>query len=182
MLLNILLATLTLCYPIAVYFGLQNFAPQQVATLLLALAVIRLVRLGKSPLNHWAWPPIIIVLGLWSLSSNTDMGLKLYPVLMNMSFFVVFSWSLHKGTPIIERLARLDEPELPASAIAYTRQVTFAWSLFFIANGSVALYTVYLQDAEIWALYNGLISYLLMGTFFASEWLLRQHVKAKHSD
>ncbi len=182
MLLNIALAILTLCYPAAVYFGLQNFAPQQVAALLLVLAAIRLLSLGKSPLNHWSWPPIILVLGLWSLSSNSDMGLKLYPVLVNISFFIVFSWSLRVGPPVIERLARLTEPQLPDSAIAYTRKITIVWCLFFVANGSVALYTVWLQDAKIWALYNGFISYLLMAALFSVEWLIRQTVRAKHND
>lgn len=182
MLLNIILATLTLCYPAAVYFGLQHFNPQQMAALLLTLAVIRFMSLGKSPINHWAWPPLILVLALWSLSSNSDMGLKLYPVLMNISFFIVFAWSLRVGPPIVERLARLTEPELPESAIAYTRRVTGAWCLFFIVNGAIALYTVWLQNAEIWALYNGFISYLLMGVFFAVEWLIRQKVKARNHD
>lgn len=182
MLLNTLLGILTLCYPAAVYFGLQSFDPQHMAALLLALAVIRFLSLGKSPLNHWAWPPLILVLALWSLSSNSDLGLKLYPVLMNLSFFIVFAWSLRVGPPIIERLARLTEPDLPESAIKYTRHVTLAWCFFFVANGSIALYTVWLQDPKIWALYNGLIAYLLMGTFFAAEWLIRQTVKARNHD
>jgi uncharacterized membrane protein len=32
---------------------------------------------------------------------------------------------------------------------------------------------------RVWALYNGLIAYLLIGTLFAVEWLVRQRVKAR---
>jgi uncharacterized membrane protein len=29
---------------------------------------------------------------------------------------------------------------------------------------------------EVWALYNGLLAYLLMGAMFAGEWLVRRKV------
>jgi len=35
------------------------------------------------------------------------------------------------------------------------------------------------QRPEIWALYNGLISYGLMGLLFAGEWLVRRRVRAR---
>lgn len=32
---------------------------------------------------------------------------------------------------------------------------------------------------EAWALYNGFISYLLMGLMFAGEWLIRRRVRRR---
>jgi len=75
---------------------------------------------------------------------------------------------------LVERLARLQEPELPTAAIRYTRRVTRVWCLFFIGNGLFSGWTVWHGDLALWSLYNGLISYLLMGALMAGEYLIRR--------
>jgi len=50
------------------------------------------------------------------------------------------------------------------------------WSVFFICNAVVALWTVFQSD-EYWALYNGLISYVFVGILFTCEWLVRRNFK-----
>ncbi|MGJ4749149.1 hypothetical protein ACQV5M_22485, partial [Leptospira sp. SA-E8] len=109
--------------------------------------------------------------------------LKLYPVLVNAVLLAVFAWSLRHPPAVIERLARLAEPALPPSGVAYTRGLTRVWCGFFIVNGLLALVTaLWPRQAggdEIWALYNGLIAYLLMGLLFAGEWLLRPHLRRR---
>ena len=79
---------------------------------------------------------------------------------------------------MIEVFARIKEPELSEQAIAYTRKVTMVWVCFFLINGSISLYTLELSR-EVWVLYNGLISYVLMALIFAIEWVVRQRVKGK---
>jgi uncharacterized membrane protein len=76
-------------------------------------------------------------------------------------------------------LARLQEPDLPESGVLYTRKVTLVWCAFFIMNAATALYTCF-ESIEIWTLYNGLISYLLAGSLFAGEWIVRQFVRKEH--
>ena len=80
---------------------------------------------------------------------------------------------------VAERLARLSEPDLPDKAIRYTRQVTIAWSVFFLCNGVLAAALTLWAPLAWWTLYNGLISYLLMGLLFAVEWLVRQRVRGQ---
>jgi uncharacterized membrane protein len=48
------------------------------------------------------------------------------------------------------------------------------WCGFFILNGCMAAWTAFAASRETWALYNGLISYLLMGVLFAGEWVFRR--------
>jgi len=102
-----------------------------------------------------------------------------YPVLMNAGLWLLFTASLYHGMPLIERIARLREPELPAQAVRYTRTVTKVWALFFLANGLTAAALTLWASRECWLLYNGLIAYVLMGALFAGEWLLRQRVRAR---
>ena len=80
---------------------------------------------------------------------------------------------------MVERLARLREPELPDSAIRYTRQVTQVWCLFFMLNGLIAASLTLWAPLSWWTLYNGLIAYGLMGLLFAIEWLIRQKVRGQ---
>ena len=90
--------------------------------------------------------------------------------------FVIFAVSLKTPPSIIERIARLQEPDLPESGVSYTRKVTKLWLCFFAFNGTAAAITLGLSK-EIWVLYNGLIAYVLMGLLLLGEWLYRRKVK-----
>ncbi len=56
----------------------------------------------------------------------------------------------------------------------YTRRVTQVWCGFFVLNGGLALCTALWASDAGWALYNGLVAYVLMGLLFAGEWLVRR--------
>lgn len=170
---------LTLLYPLVIYFGLGRFEPRWLALFLLLIAAARaLAGRDRLWLAAAAGAAVLVVV---SMLGNDALPLKLYPVLVNAVLLVVFGLSLRHPPSIIERLARLREPDLPPHAIAYTRQVTRVWCLFFVINGSIALATALYASNAGWALYNGLVSYVLMGLLFAGEWLVRQRVKAAHA-
>jgi uncharacterized membrane protein len=114
-----------------------------------------------------------LALALLSLWRGSSEALLYYPVLVNFAMLLVFGASLVSQPTIVERIARSWDPDLPQGATPYLRRVTLAWSVFFLANGAVALYTAALASFETWALYNGLIAYLLIGAMFAGELLLR---------
>lgn len=181
MLIRLGLIVLSLLYPVAVYFGLQHFDPRSLVLLLVLLAGLRLLSDRESPLNGRLLLPVFAVLVLWILLSNSALGLKLYPVLMNLSLLLLFAWSLRHPPSMIERMARLRQPDLPAQARSYTRRVTQLWCGFFLVNGSIALATVWASD-ELWVLYNGLIAYVLMGLLLGGEWLVRQRAMRAVND
>ncbi len=175
------LTLLTLAYPMLVYFGLgYQIEPRWLALLLVAMALLR-AAFGRE--RVWlAAAGGALVLATLSFWGNHAMPLKLYPVLVSVALLCVFSISLVYPPTVIERLARLHEPDLPAAGVAYTRCVTQVWCGFFIVNGSVSLWTALFASDAVWALYNGMISYALMGILFAGEWLVRKRVKAKALD
>jgi uncharacterized membrane protein len=121
---------------------------------------------------------IALIACIWLMGS--DSGLKLYPVMINLSLLFVFAASLFAKQSIIERLARIKEPDLPEPAVIYTRHVTQAWCVFFSINGLISFWTVLQSNQQIWLIYNGMIAYLLMGVMFVGEWLIRQRVRAQH--
>ncbi|MDI5985962.1 hypothetical protein QLQ85_14285 [Halomonas sp. M4R5S39] len=108
---------------------------------------------------------------------HAELGMRAYPVAVNAIMLAIFLTSLAQGMPIAERLARLREPDLSAAGVRYTRRVTWAWCGFFMINGTLASWTVLYADLAVWSLYNGVISYGLIGLMFGSEWLLRQRLR-----
>ena len=161
----------TLLYPLAVWFGLARFEPRWVALFLLALALLRALASREKVWLAAAAGACVLVLVSWF--RNDGLPLKLYPVLVNGALLTVFAVSLRHPPTVIERLARLQTPDLPAAAIPYVTRVTKAWCLFFVCNGGIALWTALAASDATWALYNGLIAYVLMGAMFVGERLLR---------
>ncbi len=165
--------------PFLVYFTLQHLQPREVALLLLTLLLLRapekvlafLRRQGPRALLAAAALLVMVAL-LWH--SNDPAWVLIYPVFMNVLMFSLFAASLLHPPSAIERLARLRHPNLPPEGVAYTRRVTQVWCGFFVTNGGIAAWTAFAASREIWLLYNGLISYLLMGALFAGEWLFRR--------
>ncbi|MFL0815344.1 COG4648 family protein [Vibrio parahaemolyticus] len=177
-------AIVLFAYPFAVYFGMDKFGLNLVGGLLIAALLLRLFVANKTPLKEFKFLALTtgavgILLVALGMVFKQHGWLKFYPVVVNICMLCVFAFSLKQPQSIIERLARLQEPELPPSGVAYTRKVTMVWCVFFVLNAAFALYTCFLQ-VKIWTLYNGLISYLLAGSLFAGEWIVRQFVRKEH--
>lgn len=175
-LLGLVLVAAGLAYPFAVYFGIEHLSPRVFALLLGALWIARLLTAQQRPGGRWmalAALLFCVVLGI----AGEPVLLRWYPVLLNSILLCVFLLSLRYGPPLIERLARLREPELPAEAVRYTRVVTQVWAGFFCCNALIAAALTLWAPLAWWTLYNGFIAYLLMGLLFAVEWLVRQRVR-----
>ena len=123
-----------------------------------------------------------LLLAACALWANALLPLKLYPVLVNAVLLALFGYSLIVPPSMIERFARLREPDLPDAAIGYTRRVTQVWCVFFVINGSIAFGTALWARPAVWSLYTGVISYILMGLLFAIEYLVRLRFKRLHHD
>lgn len=170
---------ITLLYPLAIWFGHGQIEPRWLAGILLLAAATRLPSLKLSSVARYTvlCALLLVALAIWQ---NALLPLKLYPVLVNAGLLAAFGLSLFHPPSMIERFARLQEPDLPPAAVAYTRRVTQVWCVFFILNGSIALGTALFASEAIWSLYTGVISYVLMGLLFAIEFLCRLRFKRLH--
>lgn len=172
------LLVLTMLYPLGVYVALGHVAPHWLAGAMVLLALARAVSTRQG-----FWYLVAVGAGVLALASwwqGDARAVKLYPVLVNTVLLVVFGWSLRCPPSVVERLARLQTPDLPAAAVEYTARVTVVWCGFFVLNGAVAAYTALYSSNATWALYNGLLAYVAMGVLMAGEWLVRQHVQRCH--
>ncbi|MBW3844418.1 DNA gyrase subunit B [Aeromonas hydrophila] len=176
-----------LLYPLAVYWGLTHAGQTPLLLGLLLIFSLRLlpgllkgrVRLG--PLPEWLWLGRLLAcigLGLTLLSAlfSARHWLLYYPLAVSLALLCLFGWSLTRPMSLVERLARLQDPALPPAAIGYTRRVTQVWCGFFVINGALAAFTIWHGDLALWSLYNGLISYTLMGGLMGAEYLVRRRL------
>lgn len=178
---NPLLIILGLAYPFLVYFGIERFSARWLA---LVLAVVWLIRAliqtnNSSNQRYIAWAVLSFCLVL--VIADSQQALYWYPVLINSLMCALFALSLRYGPPVIERLARLSEPNLAPSGVRYTRTVTKVWIGFFLINGSIAAVLALYAPLTWWTLYNGFIAYIGMGLLFIGEWIVRCWVKKQHA-
>ena len=75
---------------------------------------------------------------------------------------------------MVERFARAADPDLPDFVIPYCRKVTMVWCVFFVSNAACVVALALRGPVEWWALYTGLIFYLLMGVIVAGEFVTRK--------
>lgn len=99
---------------------------------------------------------------------------------MNIGGCAIFALSLRK-TPIITQFAMKTHQVLDRNTLLYTRHATRAWAIFMGVNAIISFLTVFLSD-EIWMLYNGFISYILIARTMLVEYIVRKKVLHDKSD
>ena len=182
--LTILSAIALLGYPFAVYYGLDKWGVSAIAGVLGFLFVLRLLGGNKTRLRElkyiaWLSGGAGIVLTLFAFIFKNSHWFTYYPIIVNVIMFILFVQSLWQKESMVERFARLQDPELPQYAIGYTRTVTKVWCVFFVVNGAISLATTFMS-LHAWTLYNGFLSYLFAGALFAVEFVIRMIIKRKY--
>lgn len=181
--LTVVAMSVLLLYPLLVYVGMQWFEPRLIG---LAIAFVYLIRFAtqiKRPTLRWAL--IALLLGVAGLLwwSNNELLLKLLPSAINLAMAAYFLHTLMHPPTLPARVAAYDFPEgLPPIVVTYTSWVTRIWVGFFVMNAVIAAITALFASRELWALYNGVIAYLVMGTLFAGEFVYRNLIfRKKHA-
>ena len=105
--------------------------------------------------------------------------LKYYPPICNLFIFCVFFFSLFGKETIIQKIARACGDKLEKPAFDYTRKLTYVWCCFTFCNLLISIWTIFLSD-KIWILYNGCISYILIGILFTVEYIVRINLRKRN--
>jgi uncharacterized membrane protein len=130
--------------------------------LFLALTVSALTALA------WFWPnlhnPVAWLYFLQSVSANVMLGL-------------IFWGSLGaRRKPLCTVFASAVHDEMTPELLRYTRQVTLAWSLFFLSSALLSLLLFFLAPIETWSLFANILSWPLIGVMFLGENEVRKRV------
>ena len=169
---------LFLAYPFIVFFAYQKLDTRAAAGVLLALYALSLALRIRGP-AHELWELVrehlgLVVLIALAMITGSRLILQLLPIAVSLYLLVTFGRSLRAGPPICERMARLVDPDLPDFCVPYCRKITIAWCSFLAFNSVCIAWLAWFGPFEWWALYTGLIAYLLLGAVFAIEFSVRK--------
>ncbi|WP_417782175.1 hypothetical protein [Terasakiella pusilla] len=180
--LMIVVAVVGVAYPFAVYFGLQLFSPLVIALALISFLIVRILSSWREKKQVRELVALSLTLSCVVLLSFVDqlLAIKSYPVALSLSLASLFTYSLLNPPSMIERFARMVEPNLNEQGVRYTRKVTMVWIGFFICNAVVSFGTAVYGDLEVWTFYNGFLSYVCVGGLMGGEFIVRQFVKKHH--
>lgn len=191
-------------YPVLVFSLLVIF---KVDTRVLSLCIVALAAAfflsatGKQKTGEKGaldWKPLVssvlfLAAGLFCFITGKDFFLKIYSVVINITLLFIFGSTLFMPPNIIFRFATLSDKSIKGSTYEnqvykYCQNVTIIWCCFFVLNGTAAFCTTFAdkifgitpkQASTVWGIYNGGISYVLMGTLFTVEFIIRKFVDKK---
>jgi len=166
-------------YPLLVYFGTSFFSPSFFGAVLAILLVVRARVLTAT--ERSVLLPLLGALLAYAVAAillRSSRFLLFYPVLVNLCLFGVFAWSLRGSEPILLKIVKARGIVTNVHSLSYLLGLTGVWAAFFLVNGLVALWTT-TQTLEIWTLYNGLISYVLVAFLVGAELLFRIYYRRR---
>jgi uncharacterized membrane protein len=85
----------------------------------------------------------------------------------------LFGHTLWQPPSLLERMVRLQFPEFVPGIAEYLRELTWVWTLFFAANVVICALLPFLAGQQVWAIYTGVVTYVLMGLLGTGEWFYR---------
>lgn len=178
-----LVAVATLAYPVLIYLGLTRWSARWLGLAVVGVALtalaVRLRRQAGTTRPRMKGVILgslgVVFLAALSAGSNNATFVLFVPVLISASLLLTFGVTLRRGsTPLIERFARLQEPDLSADEVRWCRSWTVVWCLFFVVNGLTALTLAIAAPPSWWAAYSGGLAYVLIGALAAVEYVARK--------
>jgi uncharacterized membrane protein len=137
---------------------------------LVSCVLLAFDRRGWFEVSAYGLIALTALVGLWS---GRTFALYLPPVVLNLLFALAFSRTLRAGaTPLIERSMRLHHGDnLSPAAVRYGRQLTWVWTIFFVASALLATLLAVFAPLEVWSLFANFLNYLLVAVLFVGQFV-----------
>jgi uncharacterized membrane protein len=133
--------------------------------------VIRTVLGGLAVIGLLAW--------LWtSLRQNVALVYFIQHLGTNLALAALFGRSLRSGgTPLVTHFALFaHNGVIPPSIERYTRLVTIAWTVFFLASAGVSALLFFFASQAAWSVFANLLTFPLVLLMFAVELFFRHQI------
>ncbi len=177
-------------YPVLIYLMLSRFdaSPRVLAALLVFVALAYFITHTDNVrgetfkrIQFWGMFLTAGLLALITFITENAGYVKFYPVSINIFLLLSFGITLLRPPSMIFRLASMQDEKVRSSEgeerlkiERYCRKVTMVWIAFLVINGLTAVFTALFASHFFWALYNGMISYILIGVIFLGEFIVRK--------
>jgi uncharacterized membrane protein len=132
-------------------------------------------------------PAILCGIGIICLITKSSLTLKIYPALADLIYFVIMGTSIFIPPPVVFYFINMFDKTIkdhvdPGFFERYCRNTAIIWCVFFVFDGIVSLVTVFWVSDHadlIWGIYNGGITYALMGLIFVGEYFILKMIEKK---
>lgn len=162
-----LLFPICILYPFLIFYLLTHNYSYRVVGLVFLLILVLKFFVSKKILALL----IGLVLSAGIILLEQQIFLKLYPCFMNLGFFILFCSD--KALPYLKsgilNMAKLLKLSLIISD-STLKDIKKHWTLFLFINTLISIFTVF-SSLKVWTIYNGLISYILIGSLFIVEFI-----------
>jgi uncharacterized membrane protein len=179
---TLLVVLVVVGYPVAMHLLLTS-GQWPLLTLLLALAPFALLPLSLITGGHLAWGLLaaaaLLAASAWgwhTLLQRQDLIYLLQNVGMQGLMALIFGHTLLGGRePLISQLARrIHRDDYSPEIARYTRQATWAWTLYFVAMGLTSVVLFVTAPLAVWSWFVNFISFLTLGAMFVAEYAVRR--------
>jgi uncharacterized membrane protein len=112
------------------------------------------------------------------LARGTGLGMAAVYGVPHAAAYVFLLWLfgrtlLRGGEALITRLARHTHGTLSPKMVRYTRRLTLAWCIFFVAQLAASALLLKFASIESWSLFINVLNFPLLGLMFAGDYLYR---------
>jgi uncharacterized membrane protein len=186
-----LFGVLIVLYPVLVFSALVIFklSIRYLSIFIIALAVAYFLvhrhnYRGKHTIVVFISPVVLCCIGIICLITKSSLTLKIYPALADLIYLVIMGTSILIPPPVVFYFLNMFDKKLkehinPEFFEQYCRKAAIIWCVFFVFDGAVSLVTVFWGSDIIWGIYNGGITYVLMGLIFVGEYFILKMVEKK---
>jgi uncharacterized membrane protein len=144
------------------------------------LVLLALSAAARSPARAWLLP--LWALGcaaLWSmrapLTAHFGWGLYLEHASFNLALAWMFGRTLVAGRePLCSHFARIVHGALEPGVARYTRRVTLAWTVFFVATALVSTLLFATASIVAWSTFANYLALPLVALMFVAEYACRR--------
>ena len=166
------------------YLVHSALAGEQIESIRIALAFLPLpvlawwvvARARHKPL----WSCVLLAAGvaIYALEQQARWGLAAAYGIPHAAIYLFLLWlfghTLWQGKePLVTRLARRVHGTLPPELAIYTRRVTYAWCVFFIAQIAVSALLFKFASLNVWSLFINVLNIPLVALMFIGEYVYR---------
>jgi uncharacterized membrane protein len=162
-----------LAYPFVVYFLLDQVGPAGLGLALVALLLLRNLDFVRRHIWVVGVALLAAILFISLKPMQSEWLLRFYPTLVNLALLLAFGFTLFRRPTMVEQFARLSGMLITPTVQRYTFNVTLIWCGFFFLNALVSAAIAINASMGAWALYNGFLSYLIIGALLGGEYLYR---------
>jgi uncharacterized membrane protein len=196
---RVLFGALIILYPLLVFSALVIFklSIRYLSILIILLAVVYTIvnrnhYHGRHPAFVFVSPLILFSIGIVCLFTTFFIDsealsktiFKIYPALADLVYLTIFGTSLVIPPTIVYSFINIFDKKLndhleTVYFMEYCRKCTIYWCVFFIFDFIVSLITAIIDSDLVWGIYNGGITYVLMGLLFVGEYVIIKIIEKK---